>query len=174
MTETYFKKRPDNRQNESGRSIVEMLGTIAIITMITIGAITGIGVGMQMYRANAAQDDVEQIIQGVTDLYSWRRNPDFSDSELLKKRACENDIISRRCDAKNEWKSAFGTRMYLEGEPDTFAVVIKDVPGIACRNMQRKAYTLADTPGITNKDDVNDFECPPTRYGTRDLRFYPK
>ena len=43
---------------ESGRSMVEMLGTLAIIGVLSIGGIAGYSYGMDKYRANETMNDV--------------------------------------------------------------------------------------------------------------------
>ncbi len=43
---------------ESGRSMVEMLGTLAIIGVLSVGAIAGYSYGMDKYRANETINDV--------------------------------------------------------------------------------------------------------------------
>ena len=42
--------------NESGRSMVEMLGVLAIIGVLSIGGIAGYSMAMNRYRANEALD----------------------------------------------------------------------------------------------------------------------
>ena len=44
------------RKNESGRSMVEMLGVLAIIGVLSIGGIAGYTLSMNRYRANAIVD----------------------------------------------------------------------------------------------------------------------
>lgn len=46
------------KQLESGRSMVEMLGTLAIIGVLSIGGIIGYSYGMDRYRANETMNDV--------------------------------------------------------------------------------------------------------------------
>lgn len=48
---------------ESGRSMVEMLGTLAIIGVLSIGGIAGYSYGMDKYRANQTINDV--MLMGV-------------------------------------------------------------------------------------------------------------
>ena len=43
---------------ESGRSMVEMLGTLAIIGVLSVGAIAGYSYGMNKYRANQTIHDI--------------------------------------------------------------------------------------------------------------------
>ena len=44
------------RKNESGRSMVEMLGVLAIIGVLSIGGIAGYTLSMNRFRANAIVD----------------------------------------------------------------------------------------------------------------------
>lgn len=44
------------RKNESGRSMVEMLGVLAIIGVLSIGGIAGYTLSMNRYRANTIVD----------------------------------------------------------------------------------------------------------------------
>ena len=46
------------KQLESGRSMVEMLGTLAIIGVLSIGGIAGYSYGMDKYRANVTINDI--------------------------------------------------------------------------------------------------------------------
>ena len=48
---------------ESGRSMVEMLGTLAIIGVLSIGGIAGYSYGMDKYKANQTINDV--MLMGV-------------------------------------------------------------------------------------------------------------
>ncbi len=48
----------DSRMSESGRSMVEMLGTLAIIGVLSIGGIMGYSYGMDKYRANQTINDI--------------------------------------------------------------------------------------------------------------------
>lgn len=47
-----------NFENELGRSMVEMLGTLAIVGVLSIGGIAGYSYGMDKYRANETINDV--------------------------------------------------------------------------------------------------------------------
>lgn len=48
----------DSQMSESGRSMVEMIGTLAIIGVLSIGGIAGYSYGMDKYRANTIMNDV--------------------------------------------------------------------------------------------------------------------
>lgn len=53
--------------NESGRSMVEMLGVLAIIGVLSIGGIAGYTVAMNRYRANEILDTAAKLaVIGMT------------------------------------------------------------------------------------------------------------
>lgn len=49
------------RKNESGRSMVEMLGVLAIIGVLSIGGIAGYTLSMNRYRANEGVDFANKL-----------------------------------------------------------------------------------------------------------------
>ena len=51
------------RNAQSGRSMVEMLGVLAIIGVLSVGAIGGYSYGMDKYRANQTINDI--MLMGV-------------------------------------------------------------------------------------------------------------
>ena len=58
-------------KSESGRTMLEMLGVLAIMGVIMYGAVAGIGFGVDVYKVNATFNDLENLAQGVIDIYSW-------------------------------------------------------------------------------------------------------
>ena len=92
-------------QNESGRTMLEMLGVLAIMGIIVYGAIAGINYGMSSYRVNQTYSDIQDIVQGIEDLYSWSKGYPAGDS--IMKAACDNDVFPRAC-VGNTAPSQFG------------------------------------------------------------------
>ena len=80
-------------ENQSGRTLLEMLGVLAIMGIITYGAIAGINYGMTSYKINQTYAEVQEIVQGIQDLYSWSSE---YPSEMMKA-ACKNNIFSGTC-----------------------------------------------------------------------------
>ena len=68
-----------NLQYESGRSMVEMLGTLAIIGVLSIGGIAGYKYGMDKYKANQTINDVMLMgVDIITQLSQNRGTPTLS------------------------------------------------------------------------------------------------
>jgi len=59
---------------QSGRSMVEMLGTLAIIGVLSVGAIGGYSYGMDKYRANTIMNDV--MLRSVDVIAQYDRTGD--------------------------------------------------------------------------------------------------
>ena len=79
-----------NLQYESGRSMVEMLGTLAIIGVLSIGGIAAYSYGMDKYRANTTMNDVNLRIVDL--IAQANRGGDLSLSEWPTKSTVGYDI----------------------------------------------------------------------------------
>lgn len=91
----YFQgKNTQSKNNESGRTMLEMLGVLGIMGIIMYGAVAGINYGMSTYKINQTYNEVQEAIQGIQDMYSWSRNIPRTISTSLDK-LCENDIFVR-------------------------------------------------------------------------------
>ena len=57
------------KENQSGRTMLEMLGVLAIMGIIAYGTISGINYGMTSYKVNKLYIEVGDIINGIQDMY---------------------------------------------------------------------------------------------------------
>lgn len=63
-------------ESESGRSMVEMIGVLSVMGLITAGAFALISHGMASHRISRANDDVASIAENVRALFA--ENADYS------------------------------------------------------------------------------------------------
>ena len=102
--------------------MLEMLGVLAIMGIITYGAIAGINYGMSSYKINQTYSEVQDIVQGVEDLYSWTKgypvgtvaSGDYAGCKKIIAAACLNDVLQDCTDNtaasdKCTGKGVFGT-----------------------------------------------------------------
>ena len=75
---------PAFRFFQSGRSMVEMLGTLAIIGVLSIGGIMGYSYGMDKYRANETMQAV--TLRGIDVLAQFDRTGDANLNEWQNER----------------------------------------------------------------------------------------
>ena len=60
----------DIKKSESGRSMIELIGVLALMGMITAAAFVLIKTGMTTQKRSMVNDDVSQIVTGVRTLYA--------------------------------------------------------------------------------------------------------
>lgn len=86
----YFKGRANQmKNNESGRTMLEMLGVLGIMGIIMYGAVAGINYGMSTYKINQIYNEVQEAVQSIQDIYSWQRGYTGINASTL----CQNDVF---------------------------------------------------------------------------------
>lgn len=103
--------------NESGRSMVEVLGTLAIMGVLAIGGIIGYDYGMDKYRANETVNSISLL--GIEVISKNHTAQDVDEDELNKPLENEEYI--------------YPTSFFYEAEYDRFGIQITDVPKRVCR-----------------------------------------
>ena len=67
-------------KNQFGRTMVEMLAVLAIIGVLTVGAIAGLSQALDKYKTGKLHDDILSIDSAIVDLYALqRRYPTYSE-----------------------------------------------------------------------------------------------
>lgn len=136
-----------NKHSESGRSMVEMLGVLAIIGVLSVGAFSAVSYGMRSYRATWAYQLVEDTAQGVNDLYSWSRSLD-TNPETMATRICENDVVEGTCTKKAVGGKQAATTTTPWGEFQVMAdsgtqykMILTDVPETICDRLKEMSWS---------------------------------
>ncbi len=62
------------RNNENGRSMIEMLGVLAIIGVLSVGGIAGYSKAMSKYRVNKTIDQISHIAANTRILFSSQKS----------------------------------------------------------------------------------------------------
>lgn len=62
------------KNEQSGRSMVEMLGVLAIIGVLSIGGIAGYSKAMAKFRVNKTLDQISMLVMNIRSLYSGNIN----------------------------------------------------------------------------------------------------
>lgn len=58
------------KNDQSGRSMVEMLGVLAIIGVLSIGGISGYSKAMAKYRVNKTLDQISMLVMNIRSMYA--------------------------------------------------------------------------------------------------------
>jgi len=131
--------------SESGRTMLEMLGVLAIMGVIMYGAIAGIGFGVNMYKINATFNEAEELCQGIIDLYSWRQG--YPEASNIVTAVVNNDVLSgAKAVGAASIDAPFGEFTIAPMQEDSpehysrFAVIINGLPQIACSRLQVMSF----------------------------------
>ena len=62
------------RFNEQGRSMIEMLGVLAIVGVLSVGGIAGYSKAMNKFKTNKLIEQVNMISTNIRTLYASQKN----------------------------------------------------------------------------------------------------
>lgn len=117
--------------NESGRSMVEMLGVLCIVGVLTIGAASVVQFGMRSYQATNLYSRIENAASDVSDRYSWKRTyPDKLTQDLATTLGGTYD------DGKIKVETPLGTMVVAAKDADGFTITVNGVPKSPCQQLQ--------------------------------------
>lgn len=128
-------------KQESGRSMIEMLGVLAIMGIITVGAIGLISTAMRTQKRSTVNDEVLQIVTGVRQLLG--EYDDFS--------SIDNSTIFGAIGVKN--KNPYGGAYTLSVNPANSRQFIVGITGLSksdCEYLKTKAWS--DSVGYQMSD----------------------
>ena len=132
--------------NESGRSMVEMLGVLAIIGVLSIGGIAGYTMAMNRYRANEILDAASKVA-----IIAMTGNGGVGKEIKNTEVANEVGIGTLPCDAKLDSTADGVVTATLTGCNDVITVM-KSIAGSKATNCTDTACKL-DFSGTTSAID---------------------
>lgn len=131
------------RVNEQGRSMIEMLGVLAIVGVLSVGGIAGYSKAMAKFKTNKVIDQINTISTNVRTLYSSQRNYGGLNNGTAIRMAL---IPSEMYAASNksafgsdvEVTNAFGGNLYIHsvnrgtGTDNAYVIAVDALPKTAC------------------------------------------
>ena len=107
--------------NENGRSMVEMLGVLAIIGVLSVGGIAGYSKAMNKYKINKTTDQVSMLVANLRTLFSSQGDyAGLNNGQAIKFGVVPNDMYaaaSNNTYASNyAIKNAFGGSVTIEAD----------------------------------------------------------
>ena len=144
-------------KNESGRTMLEMLGVLAIMGVIVYGAVAGIGFGIEVYKVNASYTDLEELSQGIIDLYSWSDDYSGLNCKVLR----DNDVTNLTIGDEvtpggcNGITGRYGTiRVTTQNNPPEFRIQYDGLTSFACGRLRNMDYT-----NLKRDDSLEHKQC---------------
>ena len=181
------------RVNEQGRSMIEMLGVLAIVGVLSVGGIAGYSKAMAKFKTNKVIDQINTISTNIRTLYSSQRNyAGLDNGTAIRLSLIPSEMYAASDKSASgsgvEITNAFGGNLYVHsvdqgtGEDNAYKIAIDALPKTACVTiattdwggdsgsglvaMQIKTLANTDTAdGLTDVDDDIATEGGTTRAG---------
>ncbi len=144
------------KTNESGRSMIEMLGVLAIIGVLSVGGIAGYSKAMNVYRVNKTIDQLTQITASTRALFAGHKvytalstggNPNMN---LIKKSHLVPDDMIDGDSMVNTYGGTVLLNVANKGERTNkaFAVSFGMIPQDSCIELSTKEWGQGKTSGL--------------------------
>ncbi len=129
--------------NQSGRSMIEMLGVLAIIGVLSVGGIAGYSKAMTKNKINKVVDNVSMIVTNIRTLYAQQTDyANLDNNSAVQMGAVPNEMIGNGNDAYRQRiiSHAFLGNVFIRGAksgnsgfPDkAFVINLNGLPKEAC------------------------------------------
>ena len=125
------------KNEQSGRSMVEMLGVLAIIGVLSVGGISGYSKAMAKYKLTKAQDQMAMILINLRTAYAT--SPDYSglnNAAAISLNIVPSDMLPGGTGgSKGTIKNAFGGDVTIAADGDAstnFTITYDDLGKEAC------------------------------------------
>lgn len=124
------------KKTQSGRSMVEMLGVLAIIGVLSVGGLAGYSMGMSRYRVNRTISDVQLLLTNVRTLYANQSTYNGLTADSL----VTMGILT------SEKQNLFGGAIDVKADTDKsrFTVEYKKIPAKSCSSIMSSDWGTAN------------------------------
>lgn len=155
------------KMQESGRSMIEMVGVLAIAGLLTAGAFVLVQSGMAAQKRNRAVDEINTLAQtvrsmrGERDSSFWNILPGYGNSALPEKHTGAtsteyyngNKMAMAILKSNGETPLGAGSYYALTSDGNGFVVWLIDIQSDDCETMALRTYSdgTATCSTISNK-----------------------
>ena len=108
------------KTNQSGRSMVEMLGVLAIIGVLSVGGIAGYSKAMNKYKINKTTDQISMLVANIRTMFATQGSyKGLDNKQAVKFGIVPNDLYTAGSAAEKSITSssgitnAFGGNVYI-------------------------------------------------------------
>lgn len=133
---------------QSGRSMVEMLGVLAIIGVLSVGGISGYSKAMAKYRANKTLDQISLLITNIRTLYANQYNYTGLNNDALE----DFELVSADMKSGTDYVNPFGGKIKIEATNGNanFAVTYTGLDKQACITMATADWGSTASSGLVS------------------------
>ena len=172
----FVSKKITSRCPQSGRSMIEMLGVLAIIGVLSVGGIAGYSKAMQKYRINKTIEQISMIASNFNTFFAQQKSRDkglngnhcsrFKNSggnnalcPIIKKAKLVPDEILTLDSSGNitAMTNAFGGDLLIEADYNFYGIALTDLSAEACIDIATQDWNSITSSGYKGTV-INDTE----------------
>ena len=140
---------------QSGRSMIEMLGVLAIIGVLSVGGIAGYSKAMMKFKINKTIDQITQISQNVRTLYARQKSYKNISNKIIKKANVAPNEIFEGSGSDYAMTNAFGGEIKITsssknifGDNGAFLITYTNIPDEACIELATQDWGNTNSSGL--------------------------
>ena len=103
------------KTNEFGRSMIEMLGVLAIIGVLSVGGIAGYSKAMNKFKTNKVADNVSMLVANIKTLYAQQKTY----NGLTNQTAVDIGVVPDELGTTSDLTNAFNGKVYISTADST-------------------------------------------------------
>ena len=150
----------NKNSNQYGRSMIEMLGVLAIVGVLSVGGIAGYSKAMTKFKINKTIDEVSHIVANIRTLYSQQTTyaglwSSYQDDDLIK------TIIPDSINPNGMYNAFNGTVGIHSSNHETFAIRYTNLPKEACVALATHDWGTQQSSGLIAISIANGDACGP-------------
>ena len=139
--------------NPIGRSMIEMLGVLAIIGVLSVGGIAGYSKAMEKFKINKTIEQVAQIATNIRTLYVQQKSfSGLNNTTAIQMGVVPDDMSTSGSSGYygQDIATVFGGNVYILGgwNDETFAIELRNITKNACVSLATADWGATDLSGI--------------------------
>ena len=146
------------KTNESGRSMIEMLGVLAIIGVLSVGGIAGYSKAMNKFKTNKVADNVSMLVANIKTLYAQQNSYNGLDvNSAISMGVVPDELVSTRPDengAGGALTNAYNGNVYIKaadsgtGADSAFYIIFTGLSKEACITLATNDWGSSFSSGL--------------------------
>ena len=147
-TNSTLTKKAQVETPQSGRSMIEMLGVLAIVGVLSVGGIAGYSKAMMQFKINKTVDQISQIATAIRTAFSQQTSygDEYFSTELLEGIGISSEL------RENAFNSSMAFAGFLAHNDSSkgFTLAIYEVPHEACIKLATYDWGTASSSGLVS------------------------
>ena len=149
------------KTNENGRSMIEMLGVLAIIGVLSVGGIAGYSKAMNKFKTNKVADNVSMLVANIKTLYAQQKDYGTGDKALSTAKAIDlgvvpDELIKSGTGGAKVLKNAYNGDVFIKASNSTtgetgnraFVIVFDGLSKEACITLATNDWGSGFSSGL--------------------------